>query len=473
MHKVLLLSISLVFISFSVLAEHEESTNTDCATLGYKTDTLKCLEEKGRPLVCPYSGSNASKCICIKESCRGYDITAEDKKQKTASDGRSIDAHILSYEECTIGSGEEELTLYRVKECAEGSLYQNGLCDVGCDTINKYPYLLHPGNLAGEVEICKDALGEYFGYKECNDGWSLSNGRCVLNKCNVVEYPYLSDPNVKENRGQTLTCRVGGNLYYKYTDVDKEGKTLTSDSCKINGHTLNGGVCSKRCEISECEATSELVKDENDNEYFSYNKWRCKKETDNCVFGDYVYIDGVYAGIVAHIPDDNDERMHVLSLKGVAGNMAINEAVVVSPPLLQSFPNEKMITDMNGKYNSKAILAYQSLMNSELFKYPLYTSVNNFAPSDCSGACGKGEWYINAGGELFYLYNERYKLRSITANDVWVKDEVYSSTEYSKTYNGLVSVIAFSGMGGRGYLFDEGGRGDYIITYPMISFTLK
>ena len=134
MRNILFLTTSLVFISFSAQAGLEDTPTPDCASLGYKTDVTACLAEQGIPLVCPFANASAPKCICIKDSCRGYNLSEdgyyedEISLSSKASDGRSISEHILSYDECTVGTGTEARTLYKVRECKEGSLYQNGKC---------------------------------------------------------------------------------------------------------------------------------------------------------------------------------------------------------------------------------------------------------------------------------------------------------------------------------------------------------
>ena len=438
MRNILLISISQVFISFSALAGLEIST-PDCASLGYKTDIKECLSSKGTPLVCPFANGSDSKCICIKDSCRGYDITAEDMEQKKASDGRSINEHILSYDECTTGSGEEELTLYRVKECAEGSLYQNGLCDVGCDTVNKYPYRLHPGNLAGEVEVCKDASGEYFGYKECHGGWlggwnnkDNPTGYCNLNDCDIKNYPYNTDPNAKKVRGTTETCRIGGNPYYKYT------------SCN-DGYELKKSICVGSCEIDVDNCTSTAVNIDAANYPYSYNNWKCPLvDKDSCMIGDNATIDGKSIGTVFYISEDKilvmgDNQGAIRWGNGLA------ESTDIPTGILPNITSTALaVQDYDGKKKTNAIKAYVHSSDSDEFNdsgcttsvtdalcsYPAAFKCYNYSTTNCNhNMCQQGEWYLPALGELGYMYDNRYMLYNVTGSTVFTNNYFWSSTE--------------------------------------------
>ena len=434
-----------------------------------------CLNAKGTPLLCPFYTADKKLTACLKDSCRGYSLTDEDL-DATASNGQTYRAHAKSISSCTVGNGNDAVVYYRVDECKEGSRYQDGLCDVGC-SVDRYPYTEHQGNLAGDMRSCVESSGERFGYYECNDGWTggwktTGVGKCELNKCSITDYPYLSDPNLEENRGFTLSCKIGGNTYYKYSNVDKNGNTLTSNSCNTNGHTLNGGVCSKRCDISNCTATVKDVNDENGNYYFSYNEWSCKLTTSNCKVGDYIYSNNVMVGIIAHMPDEKDNRLHVIG-SAISKVFAQGLALEFNVPLVPIYSGANIINDLNGKHNTKAGLAYQQKMNDPLIVYPLYNSLNAYAPNGCSGVCGNGEWYLNAGGELLYLYKERYILYNISADSGFITSYRICSTEFRVDIPGSLPVIYFSGMGGSGSLYGDSSKARTEIAYPMLSFTLQ
>ena len=401
----------LSMISYPTQALLEDEGKPTCETLGYKSDVVECLEAQGTPLVCPFSDGENSKCVCIKDSCRGYTLTEEDKQQEKASDGRSIDEHILSYDECTIGVGNEAQTLYKVKECKEGSLYQNGICDIGCDTLTKYPYNYHPGNLPGTVEMCVNAAGEWYGYKSCNDGWILKDGKCNLNSCDIMDYPYLTDPNIEGERGKTTTCRIGGNTYYKYT------------SCNT-GYTLStkGSVCIGNCEININNCSKTTVTENN----ITYNNWKCGlKNPDKCMIGDNATIGGKVIGTVVYISSDKTlimgDNLGTLEWgSGAAQNVSV-------PNINRTYPN-----DFSGKKNTSAIKAFAT---SNGYNYPAASVCYNYETSNCThDMCLKGEWYLPAYGELSYMYDNRYILLQVTGHSAFNGNSFWSSTEHVDTY---------------------------------------
>ena len=158
MRKYLLLSlVSVLSLSASRVYARDEAPTTSCETLGYNTPYDDCVRENGMPLVCPFYSLDKKMVLCMRESCRGYSLTNADL-DALASDGKKVRDHIASTEECVVGFGEDAKTYYRVKECRSGSLYQNGICDVGCLQA-RYPYDKHPGDLPGEVEMCIDTVG--------------------------------------------------------------------------------------------------------------------------------------------------------------------------------------------------------------------------------------------------------------------------------------------------------------------------
>ena len=270
MRNILLLSISLFFTTFSALAQKKEIT-ASCEDLGYKTPYEECTAGKGVPLICPVYTPDKKLVICLKESCRGYNLVDGEALYKDeinwnnlATDGSPIREHIASYEECTVGTGTEIRTLYKVTACKEGSLYQNDICDIGCDTV-QYPYDKHPGDEAGKVVDCKDSARTIYGYNECNSGWvggweatkntANPTGRCDFASCKMQDYPYVKNPNINASgddvtRGETGVCWIGANPYFRYEsclDKDDDG----------NVYTKSLGVCRKQCHFSNC--TSEVV----------------------------------------------------------------------------------------------------------------------------------------------------------------------------------------------------------------------
>jgi len=469
-YKLILASLPLLPVYTNSVFAIEEDIKESCEQLGYTTLYEDCRNAKGTPLLCPFYSTDNRMTACLKQSCRGYDLTNDDL-DVTASDGQTYRAHAKSISSCTIGNGNDAIAYYRVDECKEGSRYQDGLCDVGC-SVDRYPYTEHQGNLAGDMRSCVEASGERFGYYTCNDGWTggwknTGVGKCSLNKCAITEYPYPSDPNLEEYRGFTLSCKIGGNTYYKYSTVDKEGKTLTSDTCSSNGYTLNWGVCSKRCNIGNCSATVKSINQGGLS--FQYNEWSCKVQTAKCRVGDYAYFNGVYAGIIAHMPDD-DNKMYVMKPTTTGAAMAYGDAETTTIPNVPTYSHGGTLNDFNGKYNCKTALAFQASKNSSFFTYPLYTAVNNYAPSGCTGACGVGEWYVYAGGELFNIFVERYILYNVTKSSNFIGAELFNSTEWGGS---LVNLMAFSGISWNGTMFSDSSKKYGHSVYPIISFTLK
>ena len=470
MHNILLLSISLIFISISALAKDKEIT-ASCADLGYTTPYDECTQDKGVPLICPvYDGGNEKPVICLKESCRGYNLVDGEALYKDetnwndlASDGRTIRNHIASFEECTVGTGDTVRKLYRVKECAEGSLYQNGLCDVGCDTVNKYPYRLHPGNLAGEVEVCKDASGEYFGYKECHDGWlggwnnkDNPTGYCNLNTCDIMYYPYNTDPNAQKVRGTTDICLIGGNRYYKYISCN-EGYTLST----------KGSVCIGSCEIDidNCEKTQIDITGTNYNH--SYNNWKCGlKDKNTCMIGDNATIDGYVIGTIFYISDDK-----ILVMGGNQGTKkwgdGLAESTNIPTEILPDITSTaSAVQDYDGKQKTNAIKAYINKSDNDEFtdaSYPAAAACYNYETTNCHhDMCLQGEWYLPALGELGYMYDNRYLLWQVTGQNAFYNSYFWSSTE-----SGSASAWALSFINGNRW-----SNGKYPSGYvrPVLSF---
>jgi len=459
-----ILLIGLLLFSFSANAQVEnleDKVKASCESLGYSTLYNDCISAGGMPLLCPFYTKENPYSACLIRSCRGYGLTENDLKS-TASDGKKLQEHIEVTDECTVGYGKDITKYYRVGKCKDGSLYQNGVCDVGCSA-TKYPYDKHPGTMAGAVENCIDEKGEWFGYTSCNEGWVLSGAKCNLGSCSLTEYPYSSDPNVVENRGATLTCNIGKNTYYRYTAQDKEGNALTSGTCSSMGYTLNRGVCSKNCEFDNCTST---LKNVNNNGYtYSYNEWSCRQKTSNCRVGDYAVIGGQRVGIVAHLGTSTGAKTIVMSTTRLGAAFGSGEAAMYTIPLLST---DWSGGDQQGNYNTKTWMAWAR--GNSTYDYPLINQINSYSSANCShDICQAGEWYLYGGGELSNIYFNRYIVYHATGDSTFTSEYKVVS---SQMWGNYVYCVLFSG-GGTGYYTTSEGRGSWRAANPIISFTLK
>lgn len=428
-----LFALSIVLMSSFSYAALEAENKESCENLGYNTDLDDCVREHGIPLLCPFYEKDDPnrKVICLTDACRGYGYLEADFEKK-ASDGRTYNEHVKSKETCVVGKGADAITYYRVKECKEGSLYQNGLCDVGCDKISKYPFDSHPGNLAGEVETCIDTDGSWYGYTRCNDGWTLDKGRCSLNTCDIKQFPYISDPNVREDRGATSICKIGGNGYYRYVDVDDEGRGL----CSQKGYELKKAVCAKKCEIntSGCRATENSVTHEGTTR--TYKNWKCSFKTTNCRIGDYATINGEVIGIIFHLPDADDSRTLILSDNGnsVTRKWGDGVAETTDTPLTNKGNATLAKADMDGKANTMTVVNFRDIKGSD-YKYPAVEFCQDYTVTGCThDMCKQGEWYLPSEGELGYMFDNRYVLYNVTGSTTFYSNYFWSSTEYSYYY---------------------------------------
>lgn len=418
------MGVSLLTMTGGVRADSlENETKPSCAALGYNTNVQDCLDAKGTPLLCPFSGQENPVCLCVSDSCRGYPLQKNGTQYYYINEsGRKITVAPISgkvedyidgnIESCTVGFGEDKTTYYRVPKCKGDYLFQNYICDEGCDTVNKYPYSYHPGNLPGKVEECVNEASKWYGYVECNEGWTLDNGKCNLNTCSILEYPYVSDPNLMQYRGQTLSCKIGGNTYYKYTTVDKDGVPLTSDTCGLNGYTLSGGVCRAKCEINtssaSCKAT--VVTTIINNNSYSYNTFNCGlKNAKDCRVGDIAVINGVEVGTIFHLPENSSDK--VLVMGGYIGKLQWADGVSQTtdiPDLASITSLTTAINDSNGKLNTAIIKAFATAKN---YSYPAAKKCWTYESSGCNHpVCQAGEWYLPSLKELGYMYDNRYIL---------------------------------------------------------------
>ncbi len=477
MKKILISVTAAYFLSTSLVAAQQTFSN-DCRDLGYKTPYNECIKSGGNPLFCPNYSVDNPLTLCLSRSCRGYALT-EDDLNAQASDERKMRDHVEILETCETGIiGGDKTTYYRVGKCKDTSLYQNGICDVGC-LAERYPYDTHQGDQAGDMRDCIDAAGIHYGYETCNAGWEggwqdKKTGKCKLSSCSIKNFPYLKDPNINYNRGETLTCRVGGNIYYRYTQVDSAGNPLTENACGVdNKYTLSNAVCYQKCEFNNCTAT---VKHETlSGVNFQYNDWACQQQTSDCRVGDEASINGVSVGVITHMPDDDTNRVNIMALTPFYKNHT-NIEYAATDTILPNAGGVGQTKDKNGKYNSAAILAYKIEQNKTAnppYEFPLFEAINDYAPEGCSGACGKGEWYFYASGELMQIFKNRYVLYNKTSSVMGtslLSGYWASSTGKYGIYTGALS---FDGSSWNGTMFVEARRDGNIRAYPMMSFTLK
>jgi len=454
MQKLLLLTSIFSIIPQIAFASLEDESKPSCASMGYKTPTSECISSGGTPLLCPFAELNNSTCICLSQSCRGFPLLKDGTNYYyLANDGTKVPAKPVNgkvedyidgtMETCTVGFGEDEFTYYRVPQCKENFLYQNNICDEGCDTATKYPYNYHPGNLPGEVEKCVNTEGEWYGYKSCNDGWVLSNGKCNLNSCDIMYYPYMSDPNANEVRGVTATCKIGGNSYYKYTSCN-EGYTLST----------KGSVCIGNCEINT-SCTKTTVTENN----ITYNNWKCGlKNPSKCRIGDNATMGGKVIGTVVYISADKTLIMgNNLSTRKWGNGVAETTDVA---NLTNITDTTKARADFNGKQKTYAIKAFAA---STGYDYPAASVCYNYSTSNCNhDMCLQGEWYLPSLGELGYMYDNRYILWQVTGQNAFYNSYFWSSAGYNSTNAWLLT-------------FDSGVRYAYFKYYsfyvgPVLAF---
>lgn len=446
----------------SAFAIVPEDPKKSCEELGYKTTYSDCIAARGTPLLCPFYSLTNPLTSCYVRSCRGYSLT-DDDLAAVASDGKTYREHTDKLSSCVVGVGEDKTTLYRVDSCKSGSLYQDGLCDVGCSS-TRYPYAEHQGSLAGDMRSCSDERGEWFGYYTCNNGWvggwkDTGDGHCNLASCSVEDYPYNQNPNEDENRGAVQTCKIGGNAYYRYVSSSSDN----SPTCTDNGYTLNWNVCSKDCKINNC---SKRIKNVSNNGYeYSYNEWDCRLQTSNCRVGDFAVINDARIGIIVHMPESEDKRLLIVATSTISGSWGENGLSAKHDiPILDNFGSGTMRYDMDGKYNAKTILKYGEV-NS--MNYPIFSKVQDFSPSGCSSdVCAKGEWYIYAGGELTYIYNNRYVMRNAMKNTCFTQSELPNSSEWSDR---LIGIIGFARPNWYGSTFYDTGKQYTLSYFPMLA----
>lgn len=447
MKKISVYTLSLLLTSGTTLAAAETNDVSLCDKLGYKVNLNDCNAKNITPLLCPFYTLDNRKTACLKDSCRGYPLSAEDF-DKLVSDNKAMKEHVDGgfiprqknaggAEGCLAGWDTDnngnlsDIWYYRIKQCKEGSSFQNDICDVGCDRINKYPYDSHPGDLAGNVSNCIDINGEWFGYTSCNDGWVLSSGRCELNTCSIKEYPYISDPNVTENRGETASCKIGGNAYYKYI------------SCN-SGFSLKGGVCSKQCNINttSCSYTESTV---TYNIYTqTYRDWRCSLSTQKCRIGDTVVINGNEIGTIFHLAENSSDRNRIIGKREYSSWIQDNATIrFLNTPIPEYGSWENAKKDLYGKMNTNIIVNFAK--QGSPYIYPAFTLAYQYAANCGHDTCRAGEWYMPALGEMMFVYDNRHILYNVLQTSSLYDAYYLTSSEsngnyYTMPFNGSQQV---------------------------------
>lgn len=475
---ILLATTSLLSL-FAYTSIAEEVTYPSCAEMGYTSNIDDCISAGGVPLLCPYSNADNKACICQIRSCRGYPLfkegedyyyhTLDGSRVKATPTTGVIEDYIEGeLESCTVGYGSEALTYYRVPKCLDGYMYQNNICDKGCD-LNQYPFTTHPGNLAGEVQVCKDETGDHYGYTQCNAGWILNGASCTLNSCDVKEYPYMSNPNEDEERGEVQTCKIGGNAYYKYT------------SCDV-GFEKKKGVCVGKCEITDCTSTPPVIVTSNGKSR-TYNEWICKLNNPKCRIGDTATYQGIDVGTIFHLPDGEDNRVHMMSIgnsstatkilvwaNGVAQTTDVLELTNKQYKNDDKGEEKNALKDKDGKKNTNLILAFRDSKGWDTDEANGYPAAEYCAERDISNCssntiCAEGEWYLPSLGELGYMYDNRYILYNVSGSTTFYSNYLLASTEHEAT---LMWLLNFSAGNRDGSL-------KYIVRYfarPVLSFTV-
>jgi len=489
--KLSLLSV-LLLSPFVVYAGYEE-VKYSCADLGYTTPYEECIAVEGAvPLLCPFysltdaEGQSADNkmTVCMIRSCRGYDLTDADLDAE-ASDGQEMRDHIEELDSCVVGAGNEELTFYKVMKCKDGSLYQNGKCDVGC-LFARYPYDKHPGDSAGDVEECVDSIGHHFGYDECNDGWNGGweatkntanpTGKCEFASCKIQDYPYMKNPNINEagddvTRGETATCWIGSNPYFRYESCLEGGEVQ---------YTKSLGVCRKQCHFSNC--TKEVKTKTLEGYTFSYNEFICAQDTSDCMVGDVAVYDGAEMGYIVHIPeskyDENKEendRLLIVDFERRVGKWSEGEFFDTKLPYVRNTSR-----DPYGKINSKIILKFKTTKNEELgyegYLFPIFDDVEKFAPSGCeeNSVCGVGEWYIPALGELYEVYDNCYLLYNATQDsNIRSNVQIASSTTSGEQKTQYLMIHYSWKASVSGAISNAYNRKSNTVWFPMMSFYVR
>ncbi len=428
-------------LSQSAFAIVPEDPKKSCEELGYKTTYNDCIAARGTPLLCPFYSLTNPLTSCYVRSCRGYSLT-DDDLDAVASDGKTYREHTENLSSCVVGVGEDKTTLYQVDSCKNGSLYNDGLCDVGCNS-TRYPYVEHQGSLAGDMRSCSDERGEWFGYYTCNDGWvggwkDTGDGHCNLASCSLVDYPYNHNPNEDENRGAVQTCKIGGNAYYKYKSCNE-------------GFDLIYGLCVKTCQVKNCSSGKNA-----DGNYV------CDLDN-NCHTGDYVADGDKVVGVILSVDSDKLVRVVNKDSDNYSKVWAEGDAKDVDITTLTKYGWSDFKNDYEGKHNTKLTAEF---MQTNGYVYPYLQYALNFEPSGCSSAfCRRGEWYIPAIGEMNSLLLN-FNFINNASNRQFPSGWFFSSTRYEANNQWCV---VFS----RGQFYPQSKSNLYVSGMAFLSFKKK
>lgn len=405
---------SLSFVSFA--HAQEVSVEEQCRSLGYNTNVSDCAEGAAT-LMCPFGSGSTGLAVCIIDACRGYPLFKEnnkfyyldtqDNKMEAFPLAGSIEDYVDGeWETCTAGYGDGARTYYRTPKCKGKALYNDYFCDIGCDIEKKYPYAYHPGNIAGTVRKCVSAEQTYYGYSSCNKGWlggwnsDSGIGRCALGDCDMVEYPYPVEPNTeyyRESRGNTETCKIGGATYYKYTECSNS-----------KDYMLQGSVCARKCEITECENQPFEHTYPNGNTA-TINDWYCKLSNSRCQVGDIITMNGKEIGFLASI-SDNELLLYPVNYKVNKYTWSIDRLKETPVPQLKA--SDQLLW---GKIATKGMLMFaeqngcSAPEQGKEYCLPAAEQCVSYQPENCKSAvCSVGEWYYSNLYEIETLLENKY-----------------------------------------------------------------
>ncbi len=433
------LIINVLSLSLISLAQAAElSIKEQCLALGYNTEISECEKAGSAALLCPLNDRTTKMAVCITDSCRGYPLYKKNGKyyyldqsgnevEAVPSKGQLTDHMEGGFETCVAGYGDNAVTYYRVPKCKGEALYNNYFCDVGCDTVNKYPYTYHPGNTAGTVQKCVTADQTYYGYSSCNKGWvggwlsSSGVGKCGLDDCNMLTYPYSVEPNTRyynENRGKTETCKIGGAIYYKYRECNN-----TSD------FVLKGSVCARKCEITNCTNTP-FTHTYLNGDTAEINDWHCSI-SNKCAIGDIATLNAKEIGIIASIKNDQVLLIPINNTSSYTTWSDSNGCTAYITQLKDWDPTTP------GKIQTTGVLLYKA---SSGYSFPAVEKCFNYSNVNCTHEmCKQGEWFLPSWSEIITLNANKYILsnscgdRDLYRRDCWTSSIQYNQASY--TYN--------------------------------------
>lgn len=485
MKKSYILYITTSLMVLSPMAQAGEDISVTCEELGYTVPVSECLEKGSVPLLCPVAEGETDDekmSLCYSDSCRGFPLWKEDgvyyhldkngNKVVAAPETGKFGDYIEGGEDalltCKTGLASDARTYYKVKKCKDKAILDYDICANGCGK-NKYPYDKHPGDLAGAVASCEDEVGEHFGYTSCNDGWDFKDGQCILANCDIKEYPYMGDPNLinNENRGETVTCRIGGNIYYRYDECDAE---------KVDGsgnpiYTLRKGICIKRCPLQNCTATPITiekcipVRDDNGviKSYNSctYNDWSCDIDS-TCRIGDFATYEGKDLGVIYYLKKGASDKNLVIGFDNSVGiKWAAGEYETYDLPNMPE-PGSSPRTDYFGKLYTTKLINFTDNYTSN-FPGPAYCY--NYTKNCSEGSvCAKHEWYLPSIGELLIMQENVYVISNSSYRTDLVNGTSFFSSRETGTESANKMVVTTT------YIESNYKSGSWIRTFPILAF---